>query len=245
MVRQAREMVAQGMLGTIRLVHAEYPQDWLTEAEEASGNKQAEWRTDPAQSGAGSCVGDIGTHTWNLASFVSGLETDSLAADLDSFVEGRRLNDNVHVMLRFKAQGQERPAKGILWASQVAPGNENCLKLRIYGSKGGLEWEQEHPNQLWYTPHGQSKQKLTRSGAGATFAANRVTRIPVGHPEGYLEGFANIYGEAAAAIRARRESNSRLSEDIIFPTVQDGVKGIRFIDACVKSSRNNAGWVKI
>ncbi|MDF2372815.1 MAG: Gfo/Idh/MocA family oxidoreductase [Rhizobiaceae bacterium] len=245
MVRQAREMVAQGMLGTIRLVHAEYPQDWLTEAEEASGNKQAEWRTDPAQSGAGGCVGDIGTHAWNLASFVSGLETDSLAADLDSFVEGRRLDDNVHVMLRFKAQGEERPAKGMLWASQVAPGNENCLKLRIYGSKGGLEWEQEHPNELWYTPFGQAKQKLTRGGAGAMPAASRVTRIPAGHPEGYLEGFANIYGEAAAAIRARRGNNSSLPEDIIFPTVQDGVKGIRFIDACVKSSSDNAGWVKL
>ena len=217
----------------------------MTEAEEDSGNKQAKGRTDPAQSGAGGCVGDIGTHAWNLASFVSGLETDSLAADLDSFVEGRRLDDNVHVMLRFKAQGEERPAKGMLWASQVAPGNENCLKLRIYGSKGGLEWEQEHPNELWYTPFGQAKQKLTRGGAGAMPSASRVTRIPAGHPEGYLEGFANIYGEAAAAIRARRGNNSPLPEDIIFPTVQDGVKGIRFIDACVKSSSDNAGWVKL
>ena len=128
---------------------------------------------------------------------------------------------------------------------QVAPGNENCLKLRIYGSKGGLEWEQEHPNELWYTPFGQAKQKLTRGGAGAMPAASRVTRIPAGHPEGYLEGFANIYGEAAAAIRARRGNNSSLPEDIIFPTVQDGVKGIRFIDACVKSSSDNAGWVKL
>ncbi len=244
MIRQARDMVAKGKLGTIRLVQAEYPQDWLTEAEEGSGNKQAEWRTDPAQSGAGGCVGDIGTHAWNLASFVSGLETDSLAADLDAFVPGRLLDDNVHVMLRFKPEGKEKPAKGMVWTSQVAPGNENGLKVRIYGSKGGLEWVQEHPNQLWYTPFGKPKQMLTRGGAGATGAAARVTRVPPGHPEGFLEGFANIYSEAAAAIRAGRRG-SNIPKDVLFPTIEDGVAGMRFIDACVKSSSKNAAWVKL
>ncbi|MCR9139252.1 MAG: Gfo/Idh/MocA family oxidoreductase [Alphaproteobacteria bacterium] len=245
MIRQAREMIAKGKLGALRLVHAEYPQDWLTEPEEKSGNKQAVWRTDPAQSGAGGCIGDIGTHAWNLASFVSGLETDSLAADLDSFVDGRRLDDNAHVMLRFKPVGKNKPAKGMLWSSQVAPGNENGLRLRVYGKKGGLEWEQEHPNQLWFTPFGQPKQLLTRGGAGATDAAQRVTRIPPGHPEGYLEGFANIYTEAAAAIRAKRKKNGKIPRGVVFPSVEDGLLGLRFIDACVKSSKKNAGWVKL
>ncbi|MDA4844264.1 Gfo/Idh/MocA family protein [Hoeflea poritis] len=245
MIRQARDMVARGRLGPIRLVHVEYVQDWLTEAEEDSGNKQAEWRTDPAQSGAGGCVGDIGTHAWNLATCVSGLETHSLAADLDSFVDGRRLDDNVHVMLRFKAKGDEKPAKGMLWSSQVAPGNENSLKLRIYGSKGGLEWQQEEPNRLWFTPFGKPKQLLTRGGASTGAAAARMTRVPPGHPEGYLEGFANIYAEAARAIRARRKAGGKIPADVLYPTVEDGLDGMRFIDACVRSSEKNAAWVKL
>jgi predicted dehydrogenase len=177
MVRQAREMVAAGKLGKLRLVQVEYVQDWLTTPLEQTGQKQAEWRTDPARSGAGGCVGDIGTHAFNLASFVSGLELESLAADVSTFVEGRRLDDNVHVLLRF-AGG----AKGMLWASQVAPGNENALRLRLYGEKGGLDWAQENPNELWFTPFGEEKRLITRGGAGAGAAAARVTRIPPGHP---------------------------------------------------------------
>ena len=245
MIRQAHDMVARGRLGPIRLVHVEYVQDWLTEAQEGSGNKQAEWRTDPEQSGAGGCVGDIGTHAWNLATFVSGLETQSVAADLDTFVDGRRLDDNVHVMLRFKARGDEKPAKGMLWSSQVAPGNENNLKLRIYGSKGGLEWQQEDPNRLWFTPFGKPKQLLTRGGVSTGVAAARVTRVPPGHPEGYLEGFANIYAEAARAIRACRQAGGKVPGDVLYPTVQDGLDGMRFIDACVRSSAKNAAWVKL
>ncbi len=245
MIRHARDMVAQGKLGSIRLVHAEYIQDWLTEAQEETGNKQASWRTDPAQSGAGGCIGDIGTHAWNLASFVSGLETESLAADLESFVEGRRVDDNAHVMLRFRPVGDDKPAKGMLWSSQVAPGHENGLKLRIYGTQGGLEWEQEHPNHLWYSPFGEPKQLLTRGGPGAGEAAHRVTRVPPGHPEGYLEGFANIYTEAAAAIRARRTPGGTIPEGVVYPTLQDGVLGMRFIDACVRSSAQNASWVDL
>lgn len=239
MVRQAREMVEKGQLGEIRLVQAEYPQDWLTVKAEAAGSKQAEWRTDPARSGAGGATGDIGTHAYNLARFVTGLELDSLAADLDSFVEGRRLDDNAHVMLRFKGG-----AKGMLWASQVAPGNENALKLRVYGTKGGIEWAQEQPNHLWYTPFGEPKRLVTRGGAGAGAAAARVSRVPGGHPEGYLEGFANIYAEAARAIRAARRGR-KPAKDVVFPTVRDGVEGVAFVEACVRSSKKNGAWTRL
>ncbi|MBT0959065.1 Gfo/Idh/MocA family oxidoreductase [Alphaproteobacteria bacterium KMM 3653] len=237
MVRQARAMVAEGALGKIRVVQAEYPQDWLTTPMEGEGLKQAEWRTDPARSGAGGCVGDIGTHAYNLAGFVTGLTLESLAADLTSFVEGRQLDDNVHVMLRY-AGG----AKGMLWSSQVAPGNENGLKLRVYGEKGGLEWSQEDPNYLWYTPFGEPKQLLTRNGAGANAGNQAASRIPPGHPEGYLEGFANIYNEAADVITAAR--TGAVPEHLL-PTVHDGLDGVTFIDACVRSSARNAAWVKV
>ncbi len=237
MVRQAREMVASGELGEIRLVQAEYPQDWLTEATEATGQKQASWRTDPEQSGKGGSIGDIGTHAFNLARYVTGLRLEALAADLDSFVEGRRVDDNAHVLMRF-----EGGAKGMLWSSQVAPGNENALRLRVYGTKGGLEWAQEEPNSLMFTPFGAPPRRLTRGNAGAGDAANRVTRIPPGHPEGYLEGFATIYSEAALAIRAHQEGQSCESA-VSFPTVQDGLEGVAFVDACVRSSARNAAWV--
>ena len=245
MVRQAREMVASGRLGTIRLVHAEYPQDWLTTDLEKTGQKQAAWRTDPKQSGAGGATGDIGTHAYNLARFVSGLELDSLSADLDAFVKGRRVDDNAHIMLRFKRKGTAPAAKGMIWASQVAPGNENGLRLRIYGDKGGLSWEQEHPNHLWYTPFGEEKRLITRNGAGALEASTRVSRIPPGHPEGYLEGFANIYTEAARAIRAARPKAAKLDKAVIYPTVTDGLEGVAFVTACVKSSKQNAKWTKL
>ncbi|KAB2769206.1 Gfo/Idh/MocA family oxidoreductase [Ochrobactrum sp. WV_118_8] len=239
MVRQAREMIANGDLGDLRVVQVEYAQDWLTEAVEATGAKGAVWRTDPAQSGLGGATGDIGTHAFNLASFVTGLTLDSLAADLDSFVEGRRLDDNAHVMLRF-AGG----AKGMLWCSQVAPGNENALRLRVYGTKGGIEWAQEDPNYLWFTPFGEQKRLITRGGAGTGSASARVTRVPAGHPEGYLEAFAAIYSEAANAIEAHR-NGKKLDSAVIYPTVDDGLKGVAFIDACVRSSQKNGGWVKL
>ncbi len=237
MVRQARQMIAEGAIGRVRVVQAEYPQDWLTKPLEGEGVKQAEWRTDPARSGAGGCVGDIGTHAFNLAGFVTGLELESLAADLDSFVDGRRLDDNVNVMLRY-AGG----AKGMLWSSQVAPGNENGLKLRVYGEDGGLEWTQADPNYLWFTPYGQPKQLLTRGGAGATSGNLEASRIPPGHPEGYLEGFANIYNEAADLIEAASEGRK---PEHLLPTVQDGLAGMKFIDACVRSSARNAAWVTL
>lgn len=245
MVRQAREMVAKGQLGDIRLVQAEYPQDWLTESAELSGSKQAEWRVDPKRSGVGGATGDIGTHAYNLARFVSGLELDSLAADLSSFGPGRQLDDNANILLRFKPAGKTPAARGMIWASQVAPGHENGLKLRVYGTKGGLEWVQADPNYLWFTPFGQPKQLLTRAGAGAMPVASRVTRVPSGHPEGYLEGFANIYAEAARAIRAARKKGGKAPKDVIYPTVDDGVEGVAFVEACVRSSKKNAGWVKL
>ena len=236
MIRQAREMIASGEIGEIRVLQAEYPQDWLTEAQDF---KQAEWRTDPARSGAGGATGDIGTHAYNIACFVTGLEAESLAADIQAFVAGRQVDDNAHVLLRFKGG-----ARGTLWASQVAPGNENALRLRVYGDKGGLEWAQEDPNYLWFTPYGEPKRLLTRNGSGAGAAAARMSRIPPGHPEGYLEGFANIYSEAAKAIMARR-SGADVGEEVVYPTVQDGLKGMKFVAACVQSSKRNAAWVSL
>jgi predicted dehydrogenase len=238
MVRQARAMIASGELGEIRLVQAEYPQDWLAEPIEQTGQKQAAWRTDPKQSGAGGSTGDIGTHAYNLACFVTGLELDELAADVHTFVKGRQLDDNAHVMMRFKGG-----AKGMLWCSQVATGHENGLKLRVYGTKGGIEWVQADPNYLWFTELGKTRQLITRNGAGSGPDAARVSRIPSGHPEGYLEGFATIYTEAAKAIIAKR-NGKKVDKDVIYPTVQDGVKGVAFVEACIASSKRNGAWVK-
>ena len=236
LVRQAREMIAAGELGEIRLVQVEYPQDWLADAP-APDNKQAAWRTDPEKAGAGGSIGDIGTHAWNLMRFVTGLEVAELAADLHSFVSGRTLDDNAHVMLRF-AGG----AKGMLWCSQVAAGQENGLRLRVYGTEAGIEWFQEEPNRLFFTPKGGQQQRITRGGSGTGAAAARVTRVPAGHPEGFFEAFATIYSEAAQAILARRAGNP-VPEGVTFPTIMDGVEGLRFVDACVRSSKRNAAWV--
>ena len=241
MIRQARQMVQDGALGDIRLIQAEYVQDWLAEPVEKEGAKQAVWRTDPARSGAGGAIGDIGTHAYQLATFVTGRKAESVAADLQSFGAGRQLDDNGHIMLRFAG---DPAARGMIWVSQVAPGNENGLTLRIYGTKGGLEWRQEDPNYLWYTPLGEPKRLLTRAGAGAGEAAAAVSRIPGGHPEGYLEAFATLYTEAAGAIRAMRDGGAALS-DLILPTVEDGLHGMRFIQACVNSSRDDAAWTRL
>jgi predicted dehydrogenase len=239
MVRQARAMVAAGELGYIRVIQVEYPQDWLTTELESTGQKQAEWRTDPARSGAGGCIGDIGTHAFNLLEFISGLTVSEIAADLSSFVRGRRVDDNAQMMLRL-----EGGAKGALWASQVAPGNENALKIRVYGTKCGLEWRQEHPNQLLISPLGEAPRILSRGSGGVGPAAQRVTRIPAGHPEGYLEAFATIYSEAAAAIMAAR-SGAPIPAKIQFPGVMDGLRGIAFVDAAIRSARRNSAWVKV
>ncbi|MFO1070003.1 MAG: Gfo/Idh/MocA family oxidoreductase [Geminicoccaceae bacterium] len=239
MIRQARAMIAAGELGRIRVIQCEYAQDWLSTPLEATGQKQAEWRTDPKRSGPAGCTGDIATHAINLACFMSGLELEAVAAELTSFVDGRVLDDNAQMMLRF-AGG----ARGGLWASQVAPGNENALRVRIYGEKAGLSWAQEDPNYLHFTPLGQPPRLITRGGAGSGPEAGRVTRIPPGHPEGYLEGFANIYSDAAELIWASIEGREPEPGARLAPSVHDGVRGVRFIEAAVESSRRGGAWVK-
>lgn len=239
MVREARQLIADGALGDIRVVRVDYAQDWLAEPIEKGGQKQAAWRTDPRQAGAGGSIGDIGTHAFHLACFVSGLAARSLAADLSSFVADRRVDDNAHILLRF-----EGGARGAIWASQIAVGNENALQIQVYGTRGGLTWEQEDPNRLWLTPIGQPKRLLTRGGAGTGTPANRVTRIPAGHPEGYLEAFATIYAEAARGIRAAR-TGQPVEAATVAPTIEDGVRGMAFIEACIASNAGDAAWVDL
>jgi predicted dehydrogenase len=240
LVRQAREMVAAGELGALRIVQVEYVQDWLSTPVEKTGHKQAEWRADPARSGPGGSLGDIGTHAFNIACFVTGLTCEHLAADVSMIVPGRVLDDNVQVMLRF-AKG----VKGGLWASQVAPGNENNLRLRVYGEKAGLEWQQEDPNQLIFTPLGEPRRIIRRGSAGTGRAAAHATRIPSGHPEGYLEAFAQLYSDIAEQITARRKNRAPDPNSLLVPTVADGIDGVRFINAAIESSRRGSAWVAI
>ncbi|MFQ6546455.1 Gfo/Idh/MocA family protein [Aestuariibius sp. 2305UL40-4] len=230
LIREAREIVARGDLGRLRVVQAEYAQDWLAEKLEETGQKQAAWRTDPAKSGAGGAIGDIGTHAFNLLEFVTGTQATHLAADLTSFVDGRRLDDNAHILLRL-----QDGAKGMLWASQIAPGHENGLRLRIYGDKAGLEWSQEDPNRLRFTRLGAPAQWLTRAGAGT---GSLTTRIPPGHPEGYLEAFATLYTEAASDLRQPGAAP-------LLPGIEDGLRGMRFVTSCVTSARNDCAWTAL
>jgi predicted dehydrogenase len=240
MVREARARVQAGELGTVRVVQVEYPQDWLTTKLEASGQKQASWRTDPVQSGAGGAIGDIGSHAYNLAGFITGLEAESLCADLSTFVAGRRVDDNCNLLLRY-AGG----ARGMLWASQVAPGNENALRIRVYGDRGGLEWHQERPDQLHLFPYSQPPQVITRAGPGAGEAAAQVTRIPPGHVEGYLEAFANIYTGCAELIAAQMEGREPDPAARLVPSVEDGARGVKFINAAVGSSSRGGVWTDL
>jgi predicted dehydrogenase len=240
MVRQAREMTLAGELGAIRVIQVEYAQDWLSTPVEKTGQKQAEWRTDPARSGPGGSLGDIGTHAFNLACFVTGLSCQEVAAEVTTFVPGRRLDDNVQLLLRF-SQG----AKGMLWASQVAAGNENNLRLRVYGERAGLEWQQEHPNELIFAPLGQPRRTLRRGGPGTGAAAAAAIRIPAGHPEGYLEAFAQLYKDLAEQITARRERRSPDPQSLLVPGIADGVEGLRFISAVLESSRNRSAWTAL
>lgn len=235
MVREARDLIAADALGDLRLVQVEYPQDWLATRLEASGQKQAAWRTDPAQAGAGGSIGDIGSHAFHLAEFVSGLHCTSLLADLKSFIPGRKLDDNAHVLLRF-----DNGARGMLWASQIATGHENGLRLRIYGDKASLEWFQEEPNTLLLKPLGAPIQKLTRGSPAVGANAQYATRLPAGHPEGFLEGFANLYKEFADCVEARRAGD--LPPVTLLPTVADGVRGVKFIEKVVASSRTGSIW---
>ena len=237
MVRQAREMIRSGELGAIRLVQVEYPQDWLATDIESDGQKQAVWRTDPSQAGKGGSIGDIGTHAFHLAEFVSGLKVSSLLAELTSFGEGRKLDDNAQILLRYN-----NGARGSLWASQIAVGHENGLRLRIYGEKGGLEWYQEDPNKLNLSLLNMPKQILTRGGPGVGELANRSSRIPSGHPEGFLEGFANLYKDFSELVIARGNGDDTNIEDTLLPTVADGLRGVRFIETAVASSQAGGIW---
>ena len=234
MVRHAREMVAAGKLGNIRIIQVEYAQDWLATNIEAEGQKQAVWRTDPARAGTGGSIGDIGTHAFHLAEFISGLEAKSLLADLDTFVAGRSLDDNANILLHYS-----NGAKGMLWSSQVASGQENALRIRLFGDKGGLEWDQEDPNYLQYRPLQETRQILTRGGSGVGEMAARATRIPAGHPEGFLEGFANLYRDIADMIEASRTGKSLTT---LVPDVTDGVKGVRFVEKAVSSNAAGSIW---
>lgn len=240
MVRHARELARAGALGRIRLIQAEYVQDWLTTPIETTGQKQADWRTDPARSGPVGCLGDIGTHAFNLAEFMAGVPAREVAAELTTFVAGRRLDDNAQLMLRF-----DGGARGLLWASQVAPGNENGLRIRIYGEQAGLAWHQEEPNYLTLTRLGEPARRLSRGGPEAGAAASHATRIPAGHPEGYLEGFAQLYRDAAEQIAARIEGRAPDPASLLVPTVEDGLRGVRFVAAAVASSARNGAWTPI
>jgi predicted dehydrogenase len=240
MARQAREMIAAGELGEIRVVHAAYIQDWLTNPIDAEGQKQAEWRTDPARAGASACLADIGVHAHNLALFVTGLELDAVCADLSTFVPGRRLDDNAHVLLRFS-----NGARGALLASQVAVGNLNNLSVKVYGTKAGLEWRGEEPELLHFTPHGEPTRLLRRGGPGNGALSVEASRMPGGHPEGYIEGFANLYLGAAELVSARRAGRAPAPFALLTPTVKDGALGMAFIEACVASSRDGGAWTSV
>jgi len=236
-VRQARAMVREGTIGEIRKVLVEYNQDWLMEPLEKSGNKQAEWRTDPARAGISGCVGDIGTHAENLLEYIAGREIEWLCADLSRFVEGRRLDDDANVLLRLKGGG-----KGTLVCSQIACGEENGLAIRIYGANGGLEWRQPEPNTLIYKPPARQPWQLLRVGRslGAS-EAQAATRAPAGHPEGYLEAFAVIYKDFIADVRRVRRGEVPLRN---YPSARDGLRGLRFVACCVESAERGAVWVK-
>ncbi len=238
MVKQARELVANGSVGEIRKIVVEYPQGWLSTFLEKTGQKQAGWRTDPKRSGAAGCMGDIGTHAENLARYITGLHIESLCADLTTFVKGRKLDDDGNVLVRYKGG-----AKGVLHSSQISIGDENMLNIRVYGTKAGLEWRQEFPNELVVKYADQPRQTWRRGNGYLTPRVGRFTRIPAGHPEGYLEAFANIYLEAYRAISAEVEGK-RQPKDLDFPTIEDGVEGMVFIETVVKSSKLGAKWLK-
>lgn len=238
MVKEARERVRAGALGTILKVVAEYPQGWLLNPIDQAGQKQASWRTDPQRAGASSCIGDIGTHAENLTHYITGLEIDELCADFTTFVEGRRLEDDGNMLLRFRGG-----AKGVLYASQISAGEENNLTIRVYGTKASLEWHQEHPNELIVKYQDAPRQILRRGNDYLSDAAKRFTRLPFGHPEAFIEAFANIYREAARAIEAE-VAGQPVPADVDFPTVDDGVTGMAFIETAVKSAKAGAAWTK-
>lgn len=238
MVKQARQLIRKGNLGPLRKVIVEYPQGWLASALEADGQKQADWRTDPKRSGISGCMADVGSHAANLAHYVTGLEIDELCADLTAFVDGRKLDDDGNVLLRFKGG-----AKGILHASQMSVGDENNLNIRVYGTKASLDWCQEYPNELT-VKYPDQPRRIWRRGNDYVTVPGQFTRVPFGHPEGYLEAFANVYQEIFRAVRAE-VAGRKIPRDVDFPNIEDGLKGMVFIDTVVRSAAKGARWVKV
>jgi predicted dehydrogenase len=238
MVRHARQMMREGLLGDIRVVNVQYAQDWLAEPIEQDGQKQAAWRTDPARAGGGA-IGDIGTHAWQLADTILGQPVEALAAQLSSFVPGRAVDDDVQVLLRYQGG-----ARGMLWASQVATGHGNDLRIGVYGSRASIQWMQERPDELLWTPLGEPTRIVKRGTPFANAAAARVSRIPGGHPEGYLEAFATLYGEVAAHLLAARDGLPA-PEDAEFPTISDGLRAVEFIEAVQASSCAGGNWMSL
>ena len=238
MIKEARNLVRTGAFGNIRRVVVEYIQGWLSERLEGEGNRQAEWRTDPARSGAAGCMGDIGTHAENLVEYVTGLAIESLCADLTTFVAGRRLEDDGNVLLRF-----DNGAKGVLFASQIAVGEENGLKLRVYGEAGGLEWSQMEPNSLIVRWPDRPYEVRRTGGPGVGDSAAGATRLPAGHPEGFLEAFALLYRNFADTLEAKRAGRQPTEENLDFPTIADGVRGMAFIETVVESAQAGAKWL--
>jgi predicted dehydrogenase len=238
MVRQAREMVEAGELGRLVAVHGSYIQDWLTLPIDADGQKQAEWRTDPARAGQSAVLADIGVHVFNLACFISGCEAETVSADLFTAVPGRRLDDNAHVLVRWSGG-----ARGTIVASQTSPGHYNDLTVRIYGDKAGLEWTAGRPEELRFAPYGEEARALVRGGHGSTGESRRVSRMPAAHPEGYIEAFANLYRDAAEIIRAHRTGATVDAARARFvPDVVDGARGVKFVAAAVESNAAGGVW---
>ena len=240
MVKEARHLVRSGAIGAVRKVVVEYPQGWLASLIESEGQKQASWRTDPARAGASSCMGDIGTHAENLMEYITGLEIAELCADLSTMVDGRQLDDDGNVLVHL-----DNGARGVLYASQISAGEENPLTIRIYGELAGLEWRQEEPNTLT-VKWGDRHREVRRTGVGELSAASAAhTRLPAGHPEGFVEAFANLYRNYALALQARLAGEQPAPEHMDFPTVHDGVRGMAFITACVASSASDQKWTKL
>ena len=239
LVKHMRDMIRNGDIGEVRFVSAEYPQEWLATLLERTGQKQAAWRTDPKRAGASNCVGDIGSHIEHMISYVTGLDIQSLLARLDHFGEGRTLDDNASVLVNYRGG-----ARGIYWSSQIAIGHDNGFRIRIYGTKAGLEWAQENPNYLKVSYIDKPTQWISRGRDKMSPRAQALNRIPSGHPEGYFEAFANIYATYLTALGKRKAGQELSGDDLDFPGVEDGVRGVRFIERCVESSNKGAIWVE-
>lgn len=238
MVKQARRMVGNGDIGEIRFVSAEYAQEWLATPLEATGAKQAVWRTDPKQAGIANCLGDIGTHVENTVAYITGLSIESVCARLDTFVSGRPLDDNASVMVNYR-----NGARGLYWTSQIAVGHDNDLRVRVFGTRGAVEWVQENPNYLKVTYLDSPGQTMSRGRDALYPEAAKFSRIPGGHPEGYPEAFANIYRAFADALMKKLDGGSLSEDDLDFPGLEEGKAGVRFVEKCVESSRKGVSWI--